>query len=308
MNFIAEYAHDTEVYVLTEDTDIAQESGARPEPRRARGSAESTGDTTESTNSSASSISSEHRVRQVTTSLPMETTDLDRQRLIFRRRGRQITISVPMETTDLDREPMILHPSTRATPQRSAGLFLPLSTASLTAAHQSVIESRTRRFDIWFISQNDATRELVTYAAFRHYVLSGSTAPLNGLTPLSPREISNTTLKITISRNRARLDVYEMESGNCRTLYDFVDTLTQVVEKFGIGGNMEAEMPKWEGAALVMNRLAIDNQAPEHMTEAEVLGIFICESGVARYNEWWLLKCTYRRRPQTVLGTVYLES
>lgn len=63
MNFIAEYAHDMEVYVLTEDTDIAQESGARPEPRRARGSAESTGDTTESTNSSASSISSEHRVR-----------------------------------------------------------------------------------------------------------------------------------------------------------------------------------------------------------------------------------------------------
>jgi hypothetical protein len=282
VNFIAEYAL-TDVYVFTEDTDIAQESGARPESRRARGSAESTGDTTESTNSSASSISSEHRVRQVTTSLPMETTDLDR-------------------------EPLILRPSTRATPRRSAGLFLPLSTASLTAAQQSVIESRSRRFDIWFISQDDATRELVTYAAFRHYALSGSTAPLNGLTPLSPREISNTMLKITISRNRAHLDLYEMESGDCRTLYDFVDTLMQVVEKFGIGGNMELEMPKWEGAALVMNRLAIDNQAPEHMTEAEILGIFICQSGVERYNEWWLLNCTYRRRPQTVLGTVYLES
>ena len=257
---IAVYAPDMAVLTLTEDTDIAQDSDAGPEPIRAPEAAGSPRDTAENS------------------------------RL----------------TTDTDRVPSVRLLRTQATTQRSANIFRNTSTVSsspLSISDQSDLQSRYRAFNTWFYAQDYATRRLIAYSDFQYYyIIYGSRPPDSMFTRLPHRTISNTLLFISIWRNKTEFGSSKMESGHCRTLYDFVDTLTAAVEKLGIGDGPEWETPKWEGA-----RLVIDRGEPRGITEAEILRIVIGHEGVERYDEWWRASCGFTRGASLMLGRLHLE-
>lgn len=106
-------------------------------------------------------------------------------------------------------------------------------------------------FDNWYAAQDDATRELVSYGDYQHYIRE-ATAPSRSQHPLaqeftfparSMRHIrQNSTLRITVWRDRTTVNAtLDLDPTQCRTMRGFVNAVEAAMLEQGIGRAVDTD-------------------------------------------------------------------